>query len=664
MSQPTKKISDLADAISMVLGDKIIGTIGGEVKEVPNSVLLSFLYDSLVSLNELTVAGHLTAATLEGNGALLTNLVFTGSGGTESTGSLSLVCNSDSSTPLAKHVFYKDELIVANLDENSFRPTTGIPYSHDDDAIPFAKDINLDSNHILNTPTIAEMQRGKGLHFNGSQKVTIADDPNIDFGEGSGMLVGSIRIPSTALGTELRILTKGQGTQIYFCGIETDGRLSFGLRDSGSAVVVYSDDPIADGTIRTYALRFERGGLMTIMINGVLQSDTASTPPGTISGPEPLYFGRNNLASVWFKGEQYRHVFFNYHPSESEAKSWSSNPLKQLEWKDQGGSQVDLNTDANATADRAGTETNSIGNWVAVISGSSVFQSQSSVVHNGAYALEININPTPGSAHRCVFDMGTYFGCEVGKFYRLTFWWRHVGTGGNWIAAMGEGDGSSIATTIAEIEETDTTFEKVTIDFEFFDDWHLKFREFNTSNNGGIYFDDLSINQLGCIAEYRPDGISTDIWFEAQIGNDGVIDADVINDFSSRDGTWVPVVSDASSGGNLGVPSSVSGLYSRNGKTVTVSGHILNIDTSGMTAGNYIYIQGLPRSAYGTPPSVGQISLSSTTFNGYCYLYINGGSNIIRIGNSVSGSGLSFLLISQLTSGSADLRFSITYQIG
>tara|TARA_S200002703_G_C3590324_1_gene181311 strand:- start:33 stop:479 length:447 start_codon:yes stop_codon:yes gene_type:complete len=69
---------------------------------------------------------------------------------------------------------------------------------------------------------------------------------------------------------------------------------------------------------------------------------------------------------------------------------------------------------------------------------------------------------------------------------------------------------------------------------------------------------------------------------------------DVENLSNYTEDTFTPVLSDASSGGNLSSTSANQSNYTKIGRVVFFNIRFSNIDTTGMTAGNQLYVQGLP----------------------------------------------------------------------
>jgi len=129
-----------------------------------------------------------------------------------------------------------------------------------------------------------------------------------------------------------------------------------------------------------------------------------------------------------------------------------------------------------------------------------------------------------------------------------------------------------------------------------------------------------------------------------------------------EEGTWTPVVADASSGGNTGSFSG-SATYTKIGRQVTVRMYISGINTAGMTAGNTLFIRGLPYA-------------SSNTAQGNFYTY-RVGRDAATASSCVNMSGGSFfnfalftvlsatadktILVSDIVSGTSEIQATITY---
>jgi hypothetical protein len=133
--------------------------------------------------------------------------------------------------------------------------------------------------------------------------------------------------------------------------------------------------------------------------------------------------------------------------------------------------------------------------------------------------------------------------------------------------------------------------------------------------------------------------------------------ANALDDY--EEGTFTLAVADAVTGGNTGTSSTC--FYTKIGRIVTVRGSIFSIDTTGLTAGNVVYFQGLPF-APATHNAVGSATIEFMTFSGFVTAHCGGSATAFRLAESTSGSGENYLLVSDVTSGTADIvGFEITY---
>ena len=145
-------------------------------------------------------------------------------------------------------------------------------------------------------------------------------------------------------------------------------------------------------------------------------------------------------------------------------------------------------------------------------------------------------------------------------------------------------------------------------------------------------------------------------------GNVAGMTSELLNDY--EEGTWTPVVADAVSGGNVGTSTIVSATYTKIGRQVSVELYLQAIGTAGMTAGNPFYIRGLPFSAtiqaqgsfYTYRVGRNAATVSSSAFVAASDSYVqfmcfstNSATTDVRI------------LVSDVVSGTSELRMSVTY---
>jgi hypothetical protein len=140
----------------------------------------------------------------------------------------------------------------------------------------------------------------------------------------------------------------------------------------------------------------------------------------------------------------------------------------------------------------------------------------------------------------------------------------------------------------------------------------------------------------------------------------GVYSADkTLDDY--EEGTWTMEVYDAASGGNASA-TSTTGYYTKIGRLVTATANISNINTSGMTAGNDVYLT-LPFTS--GIAHMGSIRIYADVDNATVSLgvFANSSATRVSIVESRDGNTLDNLSVSGLVSGSSDITFTITYQV-
>ena len=132
-----------------------------------------------------------------------------------------------------------------------------------------------------------------------------------------------------------------------------------------------------------------------------------------------------------------------------------------------------------------------------------------------------------------------------------------------------------------------------------------------------------------------------------------------------EEGTWTPVIADASTGGNAGTCTILNATYTKVGRQVTVQTLITALNTTGMTAGNILFLRGLPFTA-------------SDYAQGNFYTY-RVSRNALTVSSSVSTSAVSyalfrvytissattdtFILVSDVVSGTSEIAFTLTYTV-
>ena len=139
--------------------------------------------------------------------------------------------------------------------------------------------------------------------------------------------------------------------------------------------------------------------------------------------------------------------------------------------------------------------------------------------------------------------------------------------------------------------------------------------------------------------------------------------SELLDDY--EEGDWTPLIADASSGGNAG-SGSVVGKYTKVGRQVTIIAVLNNIVTTGLTAGNDLFLLGIPftPSDFSTlTKNTAPVSTSTVNnaANSYLTAILHDNTNYMRIQENITNATNDYILVSEITSGTSDLNFTLTY---
>jgi hypothetical protein len=123
-------------------------------------------------------------------------------------------------------------------------------------------------------------------------------------------------------------------------------------------------------------------------------------------------------------------------------------------------------------------------------------------------------------------------------------------------------------------------------------------------------------------------------------------------------GSWVPVISDAASAGNLGTATVLAATFQRIGNMVFAQASVASIDTTGMTAGNQLFIQGLPFAGNGIfGRQAGSVIAFNIASGAVIACSLAGGATALRL----TKSPVADVLVSDVVSGTGSVNFNIAY---
>jgi hypothetical protein len=130
--------------------------------------------------------------------------------------------------------------------------------------------------------------------------------------------------------------------------------------------------------------------------------------------------------------------------------------------------------------------------------------------------------------------------------------------------------------------------------------------------------------------------------------------ANALDDY--EEGTWTVELYDAASGGNASA-TTATGYYTKTGRQVTIWFSLPNIDTTGMTAGNVMYVD-LPFATGSGNISTGAVVTDNVSFGSTgTALYLRAGSGAARASfkNVTSAAGDGNAVVSHFSTGVADI---------
>jgi len=127
-----------------------------------------------------------------------------------------------------------------------------------------------------------------------------------------------------------------------------------------------------------------------------------------------------------------------------------------------------------------------------------------------------------------------------------------------------------------------------------------------------------------------------------------------------EEGTFTPTAGDASSGGNQATTVVAVGRYTKIGRLVTVHFELADINTTGLTAGNAMYVRGLPFAASSALTQFGTIAGRFITFTGFLTSGVYNGSAFPIYATS-TGVALADIKVSGFASGTSAIFGTLTY---
>ena len=152
-----------------------------------------------------------------------------------------------------------------------------------------------------------------------------------------------------------------------------------------------------------------------------------------------------------------------------------------------------------------------------------------------------------------------------------------------------------------------------------------------------------------------------DLYLSGGVYLGGTAAANLLDDY--EEGTWTPTILSAGGGSN-GSASLINCTYTKIGNRVLLTGTLLNINTTSMTAGGF-RVGGLPFAAVTSSNSQNLMSLGSdriATDEGGMYGVVSSSGTTAVIYNEVASALRTLVNIADITNGNGDLFISMEYQ--
>jgi hypothetical protein len=140
----------------------------------------------------------------------------------------------------------------------------------------------------------------------------------------------------------------------------------------------------------------------------------------------------------------------------------------------------------------------------------------------------------------------------------------------------------------------------------------------------------------------------------------GSVSSKTLDDY--EEGTWTPVLADAATAGNTATMTA-DGRYTKIGRLITVECRMLDIDTTGMTAGNNIFIRGLPEVVSVNSRAIGSVSLDRVNFTNYVVVIGGANTSYALLSDQIDSDQDVVLTVAAITSTGSDITFTLQYTI-
>lgn len=337
-------------------------------------------------------------------------------------------------------------------------------------------------NYMIRNQTIQDIQPFPYIHCDGVNDYgVVTNDDNLDFGTNDFSIVGWFKTDAT-LTADGCLTSKGSSAARYQVAQDgSDQKLNFLVGNTTDGQIeVKSNNAINDGAWHGFCAKCDRDGNMTLFVDGEPQSDTDSAPANSISNANDVAFGSYYTTAVnFFGGDLGDIIFFNRLLTDTEAKEFSANPHKALDWADEGASNTDVIVNGDFSTDTDWTK-------------------------QAAWTISGGVASYDGSAIHYI-ESAAFTTIKKGKRARLTFTISNVvGSANIYMGDQNSDDLFEEYTTYISLANGTYIYEGILSD----DTTALRF--FGNTSGGSFDLDDVSLVQIGATAVYKAADIIAD----------------------------------------------------------------------------------------------------------------------------------------------------------
>ena len=506
------------------------------------------------------------------------------------------------------------EYLPESISDNAWLDSSG---NELDGSVSGATAVNAESgivardSHLLESKTVADLQSGASFNFDGVSGNVICTDTQFDVQNNSWSAEHVFTVSQYPASGPNCIASIRNTNIAYIFEVESDGSVRI---DFGSGAYVTSNYPSAPifelnrqyNALVTYQYVSSGDDIWKLYVDGVLVTQGTNAGSGiNLGATGKLWLGTNATATgQWFNGTIGKFRYHNRALSAAEVRAAYNGQAVPYEYR--GASQTAIfNYDFQGSFG-AGTTNNNF-------SDANYWGTQA----NADSSTTMDLVAT-GANQSCRTNTEEFSGRD-GQAFRITYDASDI-TGSPYFAfASGPGAFESIGSIATGTNQSiEFVWNKFSVAVKS-DAHHLYI--VSSASGDAVTLDNITITQIGCVAEYLPSGINATQWVDTsgnglhgttstatavnhEVGaitatgvvevNNGIkfpntqvasADANTLDDY--EEGTWTPAFPTNTLTGTL------TGHYTKVGNMVTVSLSLTQLDWDG-AGSDHITISGLP----------------------------------------------------------------------